>query len=269
MKKLVGLTGMGIMLAVLAISAGEPARNGSASPETVVSVTIIYDNYQVDERLKTDWGFACLVEFDGQKILFDAGRKSGLYQKNMEILKIDPKEIPTLFISHEHGDHIAGIPWITETNPSVQCYLPSAYAAQLKERGKLPPNSKVLGNSGHMYGPYYSTGDNFAAFNEQGLVVKTKKGGILITGCGHPGPIDMIKKVEEELGIEIYAVIGGLHLMSKTRKQMEMLAASLKKLGVKQICPTHCTGDKSIAFLAESFGKGYISGGTGQVITIK
>ena len=47
---------MGIMLAVLAISAGEPARNGSASPETVVSVTIIYDNYQVEERLKTDWG---------------------------------------------------------------------------------------------------------------------------------------------------------------------------------------------------------------------
>jgi 7,8-dihydropterin-6-yl-methyl-4-(beta-D-ribofuranosyl)aminobenzene 5'-phosphate synthase len=117
MKRLVGLIGVGIMLVVSTISAGEPAQKGSASPETVVSVTIIYDNSQVDERLKTDWGFACLVKIDGQKLLFDAGRKSGLYQKNMEILKIDPKEIPTLFISHEHGDHTAGIPWITETNP--------------------------------------------------------------------------------------------------------------------------------------------------------
>ncbi len=45
-----------------------------------------------------------------------------------------------------------------------------------------------------MYGPFYSTGDNFRAFEEQGLLVKTEKGGILITGCGHPGPVEMIKK---------------------------------------------------------------------------
>ena len=79
----------------------------------------------------------------------------------------------------------------------------------------------------------------------------------------------MVKAAHEELGIEIYAVIGGLHLMSKTRKQMEMIAASLKKLGVKQICPTHCTGDKSITFLKKSFGDGYISGGTGKEIIIQ
>lgn len=268
MKRLLGLTGMGILLAVLAISAGEPAPKGSASPETVVSVTIIYDNYQVDERLKTDWGFACLVEFEGQKLLFDAGRSSGLYQKNMEILKIDPKEIPTLFISHEHGDHTAGIPWITETNPSVKCYLPSAYAAQLKDKGKLPPNSKAIEKPTLLYGSFYSTGDSFEAFREQGLIIKTKKGGILITGCGHPGPVEMVKVAREELGIEIYAVVGGLHLMSKSRKQTEMIATSLKEMGIKQICPTHCTGKSSIALLAEFFGEGYIPGGTGQIITI-
>lgn len=161
MKRLVGLTGMGILLAVLAISAGEPALKGSASPETVVSVSIIYDNYQVDE----------------------------------------------------HGDHTAGIPWITETNPSVNCYLPSAFAAQLKDKGKLPLNSKAIEKPTHIYGPFYSTGDSFEAFREQGLVIKTEKGGV--------------------------------HLMSKSRKQMEMIAASLKELGVKQICPTHCTGKSS------------------------
>ncbi len=268
MKRLVGLTGVGILIAVSAISAGEPAQKGTASPETVVSVTIIYDNYQVDERLKTDWGFACLVEFDGQKLLFDAGRESELYQKNMEILNIDPKEVPTLFISHEHGDHTSGIPWITETNPSVKCYFPSAYAAQLKARGTLPPNSEGIEKPAHLYGPFYSTGDSFEAFREQGLVIKTEKGGILITGCGHPGPTEMVKVAREELGIEIYALIGGLHLMSKSRKQLEMIAASLKELGVNQICPTHCTGNTSIDFLADSFSEGYIPGGTGQVITI-
>ena len=40
-------------------------------------------------------------------------------------------------------------------------------------------------------------------------------------------------------------------------------------MGIKQICPTHCTGDKSIASLKASFGDGYIAGGTGQEIIIQ
>lgn len=269
MRKLIGTTGIGVLLTFSVICAREPALYDRASPENVVSITIIYDNYQIDDRLKTDWGFACLVEYQGQKLLFDAGRKSGLYQKNMELLGIDPTKIPSLFISHQHGDHTAGIPWITEVNPSVNCYLPSGYAKQLKSRGTLPSNSKGLEKPVHMYGPFYSTGDDFEVFREQGLVVKTEKGGVLITGCGHPGPVEMVKKVREKLGIEIYAVMGGLHLMSKSEEQLDEIASSLKELGVKQICPTHCTGDFSIAYLAESFNKGYIAGGTGQVISIQ
>lgn len=238
------------------------------SAENDVSLTIIYDNYQTDERLETDWGFACLVEFDGQKILFDAGRNSQLYQKNMNILGINPIEIPTLFISHEHGDHTAGVPWITESNPGINCYLPSAYYAHLKASGTLPANSLTMKGPGHLYGPFYSTGDNFQAFEEQGLIIKTEKGGILITGCGHPGPLDMIKKAEEVLGIKIYALIGGLHLMNNSPAQLEDLATSLKELGLEQICPTHCTGSKSISVMAKSFGENYIPGGTGTKITL-
>lgn len=269
MKNKVGLTALGILLGLTVTKAEAPAFKGSDSPETGLSICIIYDNYQVDKRLDTDWGFACLVETGVQKLLFDAGRNASLFQKNVELLGINPEEIPTLFISHEHGDHTAGISWITEVNPSIKCYLPSAYAAQLKASGTLPPNSKKIEKPGHMYGPFYSTGDRFEAFKEQGLIVKTEKGGVLITGCGHPGPIEMIKTAKDELGIDIYALIGGLHLMRKSEEQMEKIADSLKELGVELICPTHCTGDKAIAFLAESFGKAYISGGTGQVITIK
>jgi 7,8-dihydropterin-6-yl-methyl-4-(beta-D-ribofuranosyl)aminobenzene 5'-phosphate synthase len=59
--------------------------------------------------------------------------------------------------------------------------------------------------------------------------------------------------------------------LTKTRetdKSLEEIASTLKDLGVQQICPTHCTGDHSIAFLKESFGDGYIPGGTGRIITI-
>ncbi|MFH0756371.1 MAG: MBL fold metallo-hydrolase [Bacteroidota bacterium] len=257
--KILRLTGLGLLLCLSTITAREPA----------VHISIIYDNYQVDKRLEADWGFACLVEYKGNKLLFDTGGKAELYKENVNLLDIHPEQIPSLFISHEHWDHTAGIPWITEINPSVKCYLPSAFAAQLKASGQLPRNCIVISEPEHLYGPYYSTGDQFENFREQGLVIKTESGGILITGCGHPGPVEMVKKTVDELGIEIHTIIGGLHLMQHSEAQLEKIASSLKDLGVQKICPTHCTGDKSITFLKQSFGEGYISGGTGKVIVIQ
>jgi 7,8-dihydropterin-6-yl-methyl-4-(beta-D-ribofuranosyl)aminobenzene 5'-phosphate synthase len=209
------------------------------------------------------------VEYEDQKLLFDAGRNADLYRKNAEILGVNPAEIPTLFISHEHGDHTAGIPWITETNPSIQCYLPASSFETLQARTKLPARSKGVSKPTHLYGPFYSTGDDFVNFKEQGLVVKTESGGVLITGCGHPGALEMVSAAREELGIEIHALIGGLHLMSTPGPEVQTMAEALAKMGIKQICPTHCTGDQSIALLKATFGEGFISGGTGKEIIIQ
>jgi 7,8-dihydropterin-6-yl-methyl-4-(beta-D-ribofuranosyl)aminobenzene 5'-phosphate synthase len=267
MKNIYRLTCLLLLLGLSTLAAREPVTGDS--PDGAVHVTIIYDNYQADPDLETDWGFACLVEYQDQQLLFDAGRKADLYKQNVALLHIDPKEIPTLFISHEHGDHTAGIPWITEVNPSIKCYLPATFEAKLRATNQLPPNSKGVSEPTHMYGPFYSTGDNFEAFKEQGLVVKTKTGGVLITGCGHPGVVEMVTVARNELGIEIHTVIGGLHLMRTPGEKIEQISDALKKMGVKQICPTHCTGDKSIALLKEAFGEGYISGGTGKEIIIQ
>jgi len=269
MRKLFVLTCLLLMPWMSMAFAGDPVLPGIGSSDNAVRITIIYDNYQDNMNLATDWGFACLVEYQGNKLLFDAGREAELYRKNVQVLGIHPEEIPGLFISHEHGDHTAGMPWIIEMNPSVRCYLPASYAEQLKARGTLPPRSRGLEKPTHLYGPFYSTGDNFAAFREQGLVIKTEDGGVLITGCGHPGAVPMIAVAEEELGIEIHTLIGGLHLMNKNSMELEQLAASLKEMGIKCICPTHCTGDKSIAALKSSFGEACISGGTGKEIIIK
>ncbi len=171
-----------LMLGLSISIAGDPAIAAKGSPDSAVHVTIIYDNYQAVENLDTDWSFSCLVEFQENQLLFDAGRKAELYKKNVKLLEIKPEEIPTLFISHEHGDHTAGIPWITEINSSVKCYFPASYAEQLKASGSLPPHSKGIEKPTHLYGPFYSTGDDFVAFREQGLVIKTKTGGVLISG---------------------------------------------------------------------------------------
>ena len=261
--------GLGILLCLSTLSAREPVFPLCSTPENELHITIIYDNYQADKSLETDWGFACLVEYKGNKMLFDAGRRSDLYKKNMELLQINPMEIPYLFISHEHGDHTAGMPWITSINPSLICYLPGSYANDLRSKDILPENSLGLSKPAHLFGPFYSTGDDFLSFKEQGLVIKTEQGGVLLTGCGHPGAIEMVEVAKEELGIEIHTLIGGLHLMRSSDNELSQITSTLKNMGIEQICPTHCTGDHSIDYFAKSFGDGYISGGTGKEIVIK
>jgi 7,8-dihydropterin-6-yl-methyl-4-(beta-D-ribofuranosyl)aminobenzene 5'-phosphate synthase len=268
MSKYFRVASLLILLGLSTISALEPATDKHDHREKYVQVTIIYDNYQLDQNLKPDWGFACLVEYQGHKLLFDAGRDAEIFKENLTRLQIDPKEIPTLFISHEHGDHTAGVPWITEVNPAIKCYFPTPYAKQLKDRGTLPAQSQPVPDPLHLHGPFYSTGDSFDSFREQGLIVKKEDGGVLITGCGHPGAVAMVARAQNELGVKVHTVIGGLHLMQTPGEKIDQIADELKKLGVKQICPTHCTGDASIARFKEAFAEHYISGGAGKEIII-
>jgi 7,8-dihydropterin-6-yl-methyl-4-(beta-D-ribofuranosyl)aminobenzene 5'-phosphate synthase len=262
------LTGCLLLLGISTLAARQPGTVPGSSDQAV-KITIIYDNYQGDASLETDWGFACTVEYAGKKLLFDAGRKADLYIKNAGLLKVRPKDFPALFISHSHGDHTAGMAWIIENNPSIICYLPSVFAVQLKGMGKLPPKYLGISEPQLLFGPFYSTGDDFEKFPEQGLVVRTDKGGVLVTGCGHPGVVEMVSKAEEELGIEVFAVIGGLHLLNTPDKDVTRIAEKLKQMGVRQICPTHCTGDRAIEILKESFGAGYVAGGTGAKLVIE
>ncbi len=269
MRTSIKLTALWLPLSLSILTTSEPVAQATIPSDDAVHITIIYDNYKEDASLETDWGFACMVEYGKEKLLFDAGRKADLYQRNVQKLEINPEEIPALFISHAHGDHTAGLHWITEINPSVKCYLPATYAQELEENDKLPGNSIALAEPTHMYGPFYSTGDDFEAFKEQGLVIKTENGGVLITGCGHPGVIEMVNKAKEKLNIQVHTVVGGLHLLRTPENKVNAIASTLRQMGIKHICPTHCTGDKSIELLETSFGEGYISGGTGKEIIIK
>ena len=85
--------GLGILLCLSTVTARESDFSRNNASENEVHITIIYDNYQEDKSLGTDWGFACLVEYQGNKMLFDAGRSADLYKKNLNLLEINPKEI--------------------------------------------------------------------------------------------------------------------------------------------------------------------------------
>jgi len=176
-------------------------------------IKIIYDN-NARPGLKTGWGFSCLIE-NGTKVLFDTGADSETLLYNMKQMGIDPKGIDIVVISHSHDDHDGGLKGFLEANGNrAKVYLPTAF----QEPTKICEG-------------VYSTGQlrRFLGMKEQSLVVMTKKGKILITGCAHPG-LGKIIDSARHLG-EVYGVIGGFHGFS-----------DIEKLdGFRLIAPCHCT----------------------------
>src|SRR6266851_5150852 len=64
-------------------------------------LTIVYDNTSVRPDLKSDWGFSALVDFHGQRVLFDVGGKPDIFLANLKQLGIEKSSIQTTIISHE------------------------------------------------------------------------------------------------------------------------------------------------------------------------
>lgn len=72
-------------------------------------LTILYDAFGNSENLKKDWGFSVLIEYSGQKILFDAGNNAEIFAANVKAIGIDLKNLDFVVISHRHGDHTGGL----------------------------------------------------------------------------------------------------------------------------------------------------------------
>lgn len=56
-----------------------------------------------------EWGFAALVEVDGQRLLFDTGAHEDVVSRNARDLRVSLDTVPEVVLSHFHGDHTNGL----------------------------------------------------------------------------------------------------------------------------------------------------------------
>lgn len=56
-----------------------------------------------------EWGFAAIVEVDGQRILFDTGARPDTVLKNAKELGVDLANVKDVILSHNHSDHTNGL----------------------------------------------------------------------------------------------------------------------------------------------------------------
>lgn len=298
----------GVARAETAFESHRPAKLSDIGTTKTLSILPLVDWHSSDPNLQTEMGVSYLIETDAHRILFDVGhnaeqsRPSPL-QANMAALGLDTDGFDTIFISHNHFDHVGG----TRANDEGTFMLGLDHEPLPGKRAFVPvPLSypgiePIVSTEPTMVGPgLASTGTiprqlAFGWIDEQALAIHVEgRGVVLVVGCGHQTMPKLLERYDDLFDIPLYGVIGGLHYpvpdgrfyavginlqrrfasgrgifdpidMPEVRDELAMLQArNLGLIGVGG----HDSSDEVIAMFRERFGPAYREVRVGQPITL-
>jgi 7,8-dihydropterin-6-yl-methyl-4-(beta-D-ribofuranosyl)aminobenzene 5'-phosphate synthase len=272
--KFMGLTMTLMLFAAFSVctekcEGGQDSVERRKGPETGLTITITYDNNPYDPRLRQAWGFSCVVRLREQVILFDTGGDGSILMRNMKELGIDPEAIDVVMLSHIHGDHIGGLASLLQHNNRVTVYTPISFPQRLKDEVKSSgARIREVDEAMELFEDVFTTGELNGGIKEQSLVVRTLRGLVVITGCAHPGVVNIVQKAKEIGKDRVYLVLGGFHLSGASISKIESIIENLVELGVERVAPCHCSGDQARSMFEKRFDPNYIKCGVGRRIII-
>jgi 7,8-dihydropterin-6-yl-methyl-4-(beta-D-ribofuranosyl)aminobenzene 5'-phosphate synthase len=254
---------------LLGLLTSSPGLGANVQTKPPIRLTVIFNNVPLEAHLKTGWGFSCLIEGTKQTILFDTGGEANILLGNMRSMSIDPMSIDMVFLSHIHADHTGGLEGFLRQNASVTVCLPASFPISFQQAiTKHGAQITAVGNFTQLFDSVYSTGEMGDWTKEQALILKTSNGLVIITGCAHPGVVNVVREATERCKDKVYLVMGGFHLDGMTSAQIQEVIHALKALGVKKVAPSHCTGDRAMSMFRHAWGEDFLQGGAGAIIEV-
>jgi 7,8-dihydropterin-6-yl-methyl-4-(beta-D-ribofuranosyl)aminobenzene 5'-phosphate synthase len=246
-----------------------------------------------DRHFLSEHGLSILVETDeGKRVLVDTGASQMVFAHNLNLLGFRPSDIDAVFISHGHYDHMGGLVSMIEAGVPIygdpKLFTSKRFAVAIdgtkrdisapKELIDALPRAKLnLSSSSVEIVPGVKTSGqivreskfevqdrflreeepgcpvNDEVYEEQALFIQTKKGLVIVSGCGHPGIVNVVTQAKKSFDKRIYMVIGGFHLSSAGKDRILKTMDGLKALGVDRIAPTHCTGFEALKMMSDRF----------------
>lgn len=90
--------------------------------------------------------------------------------------------------------------------------------------------------------------------DDQSLIIETKEGLVVVTGCGHAGIANILTAADRQFHRPSLAVIGGLHLFPAKDETVDWTAEKMHGFGVHYLLGAHCTGIEAVFRLREKLG---------------
>jgi len=113
-----------VCLVLLVNAVAQNASTGAAASHGQVralKITIL--STMLADRGIGEWGFAALVEADGNRILVDTGARPQTVLANARELKVDLSNVKDVILTHNHEDHTGGLLTLRnefmKTNPAA------------------------------------------------------------------------------------------------------------------------------------------------------
>jgi 7,8-dihydropterin-6-yl-methyl-4-(beta-D-ribofuranosyl)aminobenzene 5'-phosphate synthase len=250
-------------------------------------LTILVDDLSGSNGLAGEHGFSCLIERGSQRILFDTGQ-TGLVLANAKLLGADLNSVESIVLSHGHYDHTGGLRELFEMGIGANLYAhPEAFCPKyVRDKngsfrfiGMPVTLNDVRSHCGIVWtrhpieiaegifvtGPiprttnFEDTGGRFFVDDagrqpdllpdDQAVFWESREGIVVVLGCAHAGVINTLNYICEWTGKKsVYAVLGGMHLLTADTARQAATNESLRNLNIRILGPMHCTGQETMSY---------------------
>lgn len=262
-----------------------------------ISLLTILENTSLRHNLLALHGQSLLLNYFGNKYLFDVGEIFIGLKYNLKIMDINIDELKGIIISHKHADHCGALPELIKLLKNQKVYiLPDVLT--LEKAKKMEKIEKYRFFKQDEHGKYsldlnkeklilikdykslvvvdkklqiedglFLTGPLGDRVKEQTVVINlNKKGVVILTGCSHPTLPVIVKKAQEITGNQkVFGIIGGFHFKELEVAQLKKYIDFLKSLNLEFIVPSHCTGNRATIQLKKELGDKVIVSSTGSL----
>jgi len=212
-------------------------------------VVIIYDDRALP-GYRAGMGFACIVE-GRERILFDTGADADVLAYNMRRAQVNPADLDMVVLSHQHWDHVGGLPYINDRSERAVVFALPSFASGA---ALVVPSLAVreVDAAGELSADVVTTGPVAGEVTEQAMGLRTNQGILMITGCAHPG-VDRLASALSRFG-KVMGVLGGFHDFARLD--------ALK--GLALVGPCHCSRRRKD--IAARFPKAYCDVRAGTIL---